>query len=90
VTRPPAQVVSTSTTASRRLLRSRIPAGVALVGGSPSLGSVSPPTAHDGAPTADPADRARVERFADADTTFDAGRVEADIDRILALGTAGR
>ena len=38
-------------------------------------------------PTADPGELALVERFADAVTTFDAGRVEADIERILALGT---
>lgn len=41
----------------------------------------------DGGLVADPDDRRFVEEFALAVTTFDAGRVDADIDRILGYGT---
>lgn len=74
----------------RRLVRSRLAAGVALVGGVALAGfGVAAATggAADGLPAADPDERALVERFAGAVTTFDSGRVEADIERILALGT---
>lgn len=73
----------------RRVLHSRVAAGAALAGGV-ALAGFGVAAAADGAggvPAADPDDLALVERFADAVTTFDAGRVEADIDRILALGT---
>jgi len=75
----------------RRLVRSRVAAGVALTGGVALAGfGVAAATggAADGLPAADPDELGLVERFAGAVTTFDSGRVEADIERILALGTA--
>ena len=73
----------------RRVLRSRVAAGVALAGGVvlAGFGVAAATDGGDGAPTADPGELALIERFADAVTTFDSGRVEADIERILALGT---
>jgi hypothetical protein len=74
----------------RRIARSRIAAGVALAGGVALSGfGIAAATDHgDGdLPAPDPDERALVERFAGAVTTFDSGRVEADIERILALGT---
>lgn len=73
----------------RRVARSRIAAGAALAGGVALAGFGVAAAADDGGgvPSADADELALVERFAGAVTTFDSGRVEADIDRILALGT---
>ena len=73
----------------RRVARSRIAAGAALAGGVALAGFGVAASADDGGglPSADADELALVERFAGAVTTFDSGRVEADIDRILALGT---
>jgi hypothetical protein len=73
-----------------RLARSRIAAGLALTGGVALAGFGVAAAAVDGdggVPAAEADELALVERFADAVTTFDSGRVEADIERILALGT---
>src|SRR3546814_4687722 len=74
----------------RRLARSSIAAGVALAGGVAFAGfgvAAAVGTDEGGVPAADADELALVERFAGAVTTFDAGQVEADIERILALGT---
>ncbi|MDY7104667.1 MAG: hypothetical protein S0880_26070 [Actinomycetota bacterium] len=73
----------------RRVLHSRIAAGVALAIGVAlaGFGVAAAADGDDGTPTPDPDELALVERFASAVTTFDSGRVEADIERILALGT---
>jgi hypothetical protein len=74
----------------RRLARSRIAAGVALTGGIALAGfgvAAAADSGDGGVPDPDPDELALVERFAGAVTTFDAGRVEADIERILDLGT---
>src|SRR3546814_13838180 len=74
----------------RRLARSSIAAGVALAGGVAFAGfgvAAAVGTDEGGVPGADADELALVERFAGAVTTFDAGQVEADIERILALGT---
>lgn len=73
----------------RRLISSRVTAGVALAGSVAvaGFGIAAAADGGDGIPAADPDERALVERFAGAVTTFDSGRVDADIERILALGT---
>ncbi len=74
----------------RRVLRSRVAAGAAIIGGIAVAGlgvAAAADGGGSGVPHADPDEMALVERFADAVTTFDSGRVEADIERILALGT---
>lgn len=73
----------------RRVLRSRVAAGVALTGGIAlaGFGVAAAADGGDGTPTPDADELALVERFAGAVTTFDSGRVDADIERILALGT---
>lgn len=74
----------------RRAARSRTAAGVALAAGIAiaGFGVASAADGSDGGvPAPDPDELALVERFAGAVTTFDSGRVEADIERILALGT---
>lgn len=74
----------------RRLVRSRAAAGVALAGGLSLAGfgvAAADGGGGDGLPSPDADERELVERFAGAVTTFDSGRVEADIERILALGT---
>jgi hypothetical protein len=73
----------------RRVLHSRIAAGVALTGGIAlaGFGVAAATDGGDGTPTPDADELALVERFAGAVTTFDSGRVDADIERILALGT---
>jgi hypothetical protein len=73
----------------RRVARSRVAAGAALAGGVALAGFGVAAAADDGGgvPSADADELALVERFAGAVTTFDSGRVEADIERILALGT---
>jgi hypothetical protein len=73
-----------------RLLRSRFAAGLALVGGVAMAGfgvAAAIEGGGRGLPVPDSDELSLVERFAAAVTTFDAGRVEADIERILALGT---
>ena len=74
----------------RRVLHSRIAAGVALTGGIAlaGFGVAAADDGDDGTPTPDADELALVERFAGAVTTFDSGRVDADIERILTLGTA--
>jgi len=75
----------------RRLLRNRLAAGAALAGGVALAGfgvAAAGGGGGDGTPSADPDELALVERFAGAVTTFDASRVDADIERILALGTS--
>ncbi|HEX4866781.1 MAG TPA: hypothetical protein VFV32_04065 [Acidimicrobiales bacterium] len=74
----------------RRLARSRSAASIALAGGIALAGfgvAAAADSGDGGVPAADPDDLALVERFAGAVTTFDSGQVEADIERILALGT---
>lgn len=74
----------------RSLLRSRVAGGVALAVGTAiaALGVVTFLDDDGGGPTADADDVRLVEDFATAVTTFDADRVDADIDRILDFGTS--
>jgi hypothetical protein len=73
----------------RRVLHSRVAAGVALTGGIAlaGFGVAAAADGGDGTPTPDADELALVGRFAGAVTTFDATRVDADIERILVLGT---
>ncbi|MDE0802855.1 MAG: hypothetical protein OSA99_05980 [Acidimicrobiales bacterium] len=74
----------------RRIVRSPITAGIALAGGVTlaGFGIADAVGGNDSGLSADPDEVSLVEDFAAAVTTFDAGRIDADIDRILSLGTA--
>ena len=71
------------------LLRSRIASSIAVIVGIvvAGIGGAGLLADGDDGPTADEADVRLVEDFALAVTTFDSGRVDADIGRILDFGT---
>ena len=73
----------------RRLVRSPVTAGIALAGGVvlAGFGLADAVAGDDSGLSAAPDEVRLVEDFAAAVTTFDAGRIDADIDRILSLGT---